>query len=101
MFLKTIEPETDDEPVKVDVVYKSPLKGLKPSEESPMKSSKKSKSPSKKVESDLEAIRSGYETLKSDTYELFSPKRTKKKDSDDEKEILSYDKLMQLSIKDF
>jgi hypothetical protein len=35
---------TDDEPVKVDVVYKSPLKGLKPSEESPMKSSKKSKS---------------------------------------------------------
>ena len=66
VFLKTIEPETDDEPVKVDVVYKSPLKGLKPSEESPMKSSKKSKSTSKKVESDLEAIRSGYETLKSD-----------------------------------
>ena len=101
VFLKTIEPESDDEPVKVDVVYKSPLKGLKPSEESPMKSSKKSKSSAKKVESDLEAIRSEYETLKSDTYELFSPKRTKKKDSDDEKEILSYDKLMQLSIKDF
>ena len=101
VFLKTIEPKTDDEPVKVDVVYKSPLKGLKPSEESPMKSSKKSKSPSKKVESDLEAIRSGYETLKSDTYELFSPKRTKKKESDDEKEILSYDKLLQMSIKDF
>ena len=101
VFLKTIEPETDDEPVKVDVVYKSPLKVLKPSEESPMKSSKKSKSASKKVESDLEAIRSGYETLKSDTYELFSPKRTKKKESDDEKEILSYDKLLQMSIKDF
>ena len=101
VFLKTIEPETDDEPVKVDVVYKSPLKGLKPSEESPMKSSKKSKSASKKVESDLEAIRSGYETLKSDTYELFSPKKAKKKDSDDEKEILSYDKLLQMSIKDF
>ena len=105
VFLKTIEPETDDEAVKVDVVYKSPLKGLKPSEESPMKSSKKSKSPSKKVESDLEAIRSGYETLKSDTYELFSPKRTKKKESDDEntdvQKMLSYEELMKLSVNKF
>jgi hypothetical protein len=105
VFLKTIEPETDDEPVKVDVVYKSPLKGLKPSEESPMKSSKKSKSASKKVESDLEAIRSGYETLKSDTYELFSPKRTKKKESDDEntdvQKMLSYEELMKLSVNKF
>ena len=101
LFLKIIQPESDDESVRADTIYKSPMKGLRPSDVSPMKSSKKSKSPSKKVESDLEAIRSGYETLKSDTYDLFSPKKAKKKDSGDEKEELSFDKLMNLSVNKF
>ena len=107
VFLKTIEPESDNEPVKVDVVYKSPLKGLKPSDVSPMKSPiKLSKSPIKKQESDTEAIKSGYETLKSDTMKLFSPTKKKKEDEDeientDVQEMLSYDKLMKLSVNKF
>ena len=46
LFLKIIQPESDGEPLRSDTIYKSPIKGLKQSEESPMKSSKKSKSPS-------------------------------------------------------
>jgi hypothetical protein len=68
VFLKIIQPESDGEPVRADTIYKSPMKGLNPYDVSPMKSSKKSKSTSKKVEADLEDIRSGYETLKSDTF---------------------------------
>jgi hypothetical protein len=77
VFLKTIQPESDGEPVRTDTIYKSPIKGLKPSQESPMKSPiKLSKSPIKKQESDTEAI-------KSDTIKLFSPTKKKKEDEDE------------------
>ena len=29
VFLKTIQPESDGEPVRADTIYKSPIKGLK------------------------------------------------------------------------